>query len=107
MQPMRGIARTIACMPRLTCVARSNQIARTQVLLGVVSRLQVPLNKLSCWQAGAEVTVSERDVDAARCAEAAQRLAAVASHEQRMLRQLQVTRSVASADRELQACFGF
>ena len=47
--------------------------------------------------------MAERDVDAARSAEAAQRLAAVASHEQRMLRQLQVTHSSAAADRELQA----
>ena len=37
--------------------------------------------------------MSERDVEAARSADAAQRLAAVASHEQRMLRQLQVTHS--------------
>ena len=35
--------------------------------------------------------MSERDADAARSAEAAQRLAAAANHEQRLLRQLQVT----------------
>ena len=81
-----------ACMRKLTCVARLSQNASTRLLLGVVSSLQGPLKmSFDCWQAGAEVTVSERDVGAARSAEAAQRLAAAADHEQRMLRQLQVT----------------